>query len=74
MHSGIVNGHKLLCDAHAVSEQHRGTAALFLFILLTIVLFHLSFYVFVTLTVLFHFFGASIVCVYNLKRTADLVL
>ena len=31
MHSGIVNGHKLPCDAHAVLEQHRGTAALFIF-------------------------------------------
>ena len=25
--SGIVNGHKLLCDIHAVSEQDMGTAA-----------------------------------------------
>ena len=65
MHSSIVNGHKLLCDAYAVSEQHRGTAAffyftsyrpfpLFLFMCLSI------------LTVLFFFLGASIVCVNNL--------
>ena len=26
--SNIVNGHKLLCDAYTVLEQHRGTAAL----------------------------------------------
>ena len=31
MHSGIVNGYKLLCDAHTVPEQHRGSVALFLF-------------------------------------------
>jgi len=31
MHSVIVNEHQLLCDAHTVLEQHRGTAALFLF-------------------------------------------
>jgi len=31
MHSGIVNGHQLLCDAHTVLEPHMGTAALFLF-------------------------------------------
>ena len=31
MHSGIVNGYQLLCDAHTVPEQHRGIAALFLF-------------------------------------------
>ena len=39
MHSGIVNGHQLLCDAHTVREPHRGTAVFFLFFL-TIVLFH----------------------------------
>jgi len=31
MHSGIVNGHQLLCDAHTVVEPHRGTAAFFFF-------------------------------------------
>ena len=62
MHSGIVNGHKLLCGAHAVSKQHRGTAALFLFYWLSS-FSNVSFYVFVTLTVLFLFLGASIVCV-----------
>ena len=76
MHSGIVNGYQLLCDAHTVLEPHRGTAALFLFYsLLSFSTF--SFYVFVTLTVLpvFLFLGASIVCVNNdLKGTADLVL
>ena len=49
VHSGIVNGHQLLCDALTLLESHRGTAAFFFF-LLTIVLFHFSFYVFVTLT------------------------
>ena len=24
MHSGIVNGYQLLCDAHTVLEEHRG--------------------------------------------------
>ena len=33
-----------------------------------------SFYVFATLTVLYLFLGASLVCGNNLKRTADLVL
>ena len=41
MHSGIVNGYQLLCDAHTVLEPYRGTAA-FSF-LLTIVLFHFFF-------------------------------
>ena len=26
IHSGIVNGYQLLCDAHTVLEPHRGTA------------------------------------------------
>ena len=42
MHSGIVNGYPLLCDAHTVLEPHRGTAAFFS-ILLTFVLFHFFF-------------------------------
>ena len=60
MHSGIVNGYLLLCDAHTVLEPQRGTAAfsffthyhpfpLFLFMCLSL------------LTVLF--LGVSIVCV-----------
>ena len=59
MHSGFVNGHQLLCDAHTVPEQHRGTAALFLFYsLLSFSAF--PFCLFVTMmTVLFHFLGAS---------------
>jgi len=40
IHSGIVNGHQLLCEAHTVLEPHRGTAAFS--ILLAIVLFHFS--------------------------------
>ena len=61
MHSGIVNGYQLLCDTHTSFEPYRGTAASFYFA------FHrpfpstLSFYVFVTLTVLFLFLSASIV-------------
>jgi len=31
MHSGIVNGYQLLCDAHIVPEPQRGTAAFFFF-------------------------------------------
>ena len=46
MHSGIVNGYQLLCDAHTVLEPHRGTAALF-YSLSSFSTF--SFYVFVTL-------------------------
>ena len=42
MHSGIVNGNQLLCDAHTVLEPHRGTAAFFFF-LITIILFHFFF-------------------------------
>ena len=59
MHSGIVNGFQLLCHAHTVLEPYMGNAAFS--ILLAIVLIHLSFYVFVTLTVLF--MDASLVCV-----------
>ena len=55
MLSGIVNGHNLLCNAHAVSERHRGTAALFLFYSLSF-FSSFSFYVFVTLAVLFFFY------------------
>ena len=39
MHSSIVNGYQLMCDAHTVLEPHRGTAAFFS-ILLAIVVFH----------------------------------
>ena len=60
MHTGSVNGYQLLCDAHTVPEQHRGTAAFS--ILLSIVLFHLYFYVFVTLDSPFSFLG----CLYSL--------
>ena len=65
MHTGIVNGYQLLCDAHTVLEPHRGTAALFLFDSLSS-FSTFSFFVFVTLTVLFLFLGASIGCVNNL--------
>ena len=30
MHSYIVNGHQLQCNAHTVPEQHKGTGALFI--------------------------------------------
>ena len=69
----IVNGYQLLCDADTVLEQHRGTVTLFLFYSLSSFSIF-AFYVFATLTVLFLFLGASIVCVNNLKGTADLVL
>ena len=29
MHSGIVNEHQLMCDAHTLLEPHRGTTAFF---------------------------------------------
>ena len=32
MHSGIVIGHQLLCDAHTVPELRIGTAALSLYL------------------------------------------
>ena len=59
MHSGIITG--LLCDAHTVSEQHRGTAALFL--CLHVCVCHSDSPI--------SFLGASIVCTINLKRVAD---
>ena len=56
MHSGIVNGHQLLCVAHTVLEPQRGTAAFFLFYSLSC-FSTFSFYVFVTLTVPISFLG-----------------
>merc|ERR1719239_2070531 len=73
MHSGIVSGYQLLCDSHTVLEPHRGTAAIFLFYSL-LSFYTFSFYVFITLIVLFLFLGASLVCGNNLKRKADLSL
>jgi len=69
MHSDIVNGHQLLCDAHTMLEPHRGTAALFLTILSFSAFFFLCVCLFESL-----FFGASIVYFNNLMRTADLIL
>jgi len=67
MHSGIVNGHQLLCDAHTVLLQHRETAG---FLCITIILF----YFFVCLSLWqFLFYDASIVCFSNLTRAAELV-
>ena len=66
----VLVGHNLLCDAHAVSDQLRATAALFLFYSLSS-LSCFSFCVFVTLDSLFLFLSASLVCFNNLKRTAD---
>ena len=34
IHSNIVNRYQLLCDVYTVSEQHMGTAAIFLYNLL----------------------------------------
>ena len=66
MQSSIVNGYQFLCDARSVLEPHRGTAAFSFYSLLYFCTF--SFYVFVTLTVPISFFGASLVCVNNLKE------
>ena len=52
MYSGIVNGYQLLCDGYTVTEQHRGTAALFLFYSVSS-FSAFSFCVFVILTVPF---------------------
>jgi len=43
MHSGIVNGYYRLCNAYTVQEQHKGTVALFLSILLTFDISAISF-------------------------------
>ena len=65
----IINGYQFLCDAHTVLEPHSGTAAFFLFYsLLSFSTF--SFYMFVQSY--YFFLGATLVCVNNLKRTADL--
>ena len=48
MHSDIVNGSQLLCDAHTVLQPRRGTAAFFLFYSLSF-FSSFSFNVFVTL-------------------------
>ena len=75
MHSGIVNRCQLLLDDPTVPEQLRGIATLFLFY--SILFFSsiwLYLFVFVTLTVLFLFWGASIFCVYNVMRVVELVL
>ena len=71
MHSGVVNGYQLLCNAHTVFEPHRGTA---FFFLNHYCRFPLFLFMCLTLTVLFLFLGASIVCVNNLKMTANLAL
>ena len=59
MHSGVVTEHQLLCDAYTVQEQHRGTAALFLFYSLSFLL-RFFFLMFVIMTLLFLFLCASI--------------
>ena len=72
MHSGIVNGHQLLCYAHTVPEQNRGTASIFLFCSLSSSWFFCLCACHSGSPILF--LGASIVCVNKLKRTADLIL
>ena len=74
MHTaGIVHGYQLLCNAHTVLEPHRGTAAFknfthyHSFLLFFICVCHSD-------NSILLFFVASIICVNNLKRTADLVL
>ena len=69
MHRCIINGYQLLCDDHTVLKPHQGTAAFFFFYSRSS---FSTFYLFVTLTIVF--MGASLVCVNDLKRTADLVL
>ena len=72
MHSGFVNGYQLLCDAHAVPEQHRETVGLFLFYALS------SFSAFFFLCVwnsdsLICFTWCLYSCVNNLERAVDSV-
>merc|ERR1719239_1144661 len=73
MHSDIVNGYQLLCDAHTVLEPHRGTAAFSFFYSLSS--FSTFSFFLSLLTVLFLFLGASIVCVSNtIYRGQQIVL
>ena len=75
MHSYIVNGNQLLWDAPTVPELHRRITAIFIIIFISHYHTFLSFSFYV-----YHsdspylFLGASIVCVNNLTRTADLIL
>ena len=62
----MLNLDQLLCYVNSVSEQHRGTAVIFLYYSLSS-FSTFSFYVFFILKVLIHFLGASIVCVNNLR-------
>jgi len=64
MHSVLINGYQLLFDALTVLEPHMGTSFFLFFTSFST----FSFYVFVTLTSLFLFLGASLVCVNNLKE------
>ena len=70
MHSGIVNGYQMLCDAHTVLEPH-GEVKLVSF-LLTIALF---FFLCVRHSDSLISFRVCLysLCVNNLKRTSDLV-
>ena len=61
-HSYIVNGHKLLCDAHTVPEQHRGAVALL--ISLTIVIFRFFYFYVVTLIAVVLFLGAVVFTIF----------
>ena len=70
VHSGIVNGSQLLYLVHTVLEPHIGELQLYLYFI------HyrpFPIFVFVTLDSSIYFLGASIVCINNLKRTADLI-
>jgi len=68
MHTGIVNGHYILCSTNTVPEQYGVT--IFLQYLIS---FPHPFCLFVILDNAFSFL-ASAVFVYNLKRSAELVL
>ena len=75
MHSGFVNGHKLLCDARAILKQHKGTAALFLFYSLSsFSAFSLRVFVIMPILLLSWVPVYCVVCVNNLMMTADIVL
>ena len=71
MHSGIVNGYQLLCDAHTVLEPHRGTTAFFFLFYSLLSFSSFSFYGLSLLIVLVLFLGTSIVCINNLKWTVS---
>ena len=74
MHSCVINGHHLLCDAHTVLEKHRGTAATFLYY--SLLSFSAISFCIMSLwhNLLFYFLGWLNCFFYIQTRKVDLVL